>query len=260
MVPEQVGLTHFWQRFSSIKRRILISDYDGTLAPFRAGRMETVLYAGTEELLRKINESGDRLVFVTGRSISELEAVFPFSNCVEVWGCHGFERRQSGCEIERFKLDGRVNGILQEAYHCGVREGLTEFIETKHGSVVLHVRGQDAGVGEQLMDRALSEWEPLCEGADCTVHSFDGGVEIRSSQRDKGNAVTDILNEENGEYIAAYLGDDETDEDAFREIDKHGLGILVRSQWRDTCAKAWLKPPHELNTMLLKWVEDNRNG
>ena len=254
MVSEKVGLTQFWQRFARTSRRILISDYDGTLAPFRIERMETALYTGTEEILRAINDRGDRLVFVTGRPIDALEKVFPFSKCVEVWGCHGFERRKPGCEIERFELDDRVSDVLREAYKWGVREGLGEFFEVKHGSVALHVRGQDVKYAERIADMAASEWKLLCKGANCRVHSYDGGVEIRAIQRDKGVAVAEILREENGEYIAAYLGDDNTDEDAFREIDKHGLGILVRSEWRETCAKAWLKPPLELNRFLGDWI------
>ena len=55
--------------------------------------------------------------------------------------------------------------------------------------------------------------------------------------------------------MCAYLGDDLTDEDAFKAVEGRGLGILVRKQWRSTAAAAWLKPPEELIRFLERWAE-----
>ena len=57
----------------------------------------------------------------------------------------------------------------------------------------------------------------------------------------------------NGEYVASYLGDDLTDEDAFRALKGRGLSVLVRNELRETLADIWLKPPGELIDFLLKW-------
>jgi trehalose-6-phosphatase len=40
---------------------------------------------------------------------------------------------------------------------------------------------------------------------------FDGGVEIRAHEADKGDAVRTIMNEMDPKTPAAYLGDDATD-------------------------------------------------
>jgi trehalose-6-phosphatase len=51
----------------------------------------------------------------------------------------------------------------------------------------------------------------------------------------------------------AYLGDDLTDEDAFRALKGKGLSVLVRKESRTTEADCWLKPPDELLDFLKKW-------
>jgi len=56
------------------------------------------------------------------------------------------------------------------------------------------------------------------------------------------------------ETVAAYLGDDFTDEDAFTAIKGHGIGILVRKEFRPTEADIWIKPPDELLSFLSDWI------
>ncbi|MBU1936081.1 trehalose-phosphatase, partial [bacterium] len=52
----------------------------------------------------------------------------------------------------------------------------------------------------------------------------------------------------------AYLGDDLTDEDAFRVLKGKGLGVLVRPEFRPTTADLWLQPPDDLIEFLKNWI------
>jgi trehalose-6-phosphatase len=68
-----------------------------------------------------------------------------------------------------------------------------------------------------------------------------------------------------GDVAAAYLGDDLTDEDAFKAIKGKGIGVLVRSELRPTAADIWLTPPKDLLEFLSVWLpecegERLRNG
>ena len=83
---------------------------------------------------------------------------------------------------------------------------------------------------------------------------FDGGLELRAASKNKGDAVSAILAECKAGFAAAYLGDDQTDESAFRAIKGQGLAILVRSQPRPTLADVWLEPPEELIQFLRGWL------
>jgi trehalose 6-phosphate phosphatase len=83
---------------------------------------------------------------------------------------------------------------------------------------------------------------------------FDGGVEMRMPDLDKGDAVRTMLKETAPNVPVTYLGDDITDERAFRALGSRGLGILVRPSFRRSAAQAWLKPPEELHDFLSRWL------
>jgi trehalose-phosphatase len=83
---------------------------------------------------------------------------------------------------------------------------------------------------------------------------FDGGLELRARGKNKGDAVSTILQESGSEVAAAYLGDDQTDENAFRAIKGRGVAILVRADPRPTVADIWLRPPEELGRFLRDWL------
>jgi trehalose-phosphatase len=74
---------------------------------------------------------------------------------------------------------------------------------------------------------------------------------------DKGKAVLWLLENlgldcANGRPI--YVGDDRTDEDAFRALGQRGVGILVSEQPRPTAASYSLKDPAEVGRFLRELV------
>ena len=83
---------------------------------------------------------------------------------------------------------------------------------------------------------------------------FDGGLELRSTDRTKGTAVDQILALEPAALPVAYLGDDLTDEDAFAAVGSRDYSILVRNEVRPSCARFWLRPPEELLAFLDDWI------
>ena len=62
-----------------------------------------------------------------------------------------------------------------------------------------------------------------------------------------------ILGEMPRDAATAYLGDDLTDEDAFKAIGNRGLAVLVRAEHRPTAAHVWIRPPQELLAFLTQW-------
>ena len=76
----------------------------------------------------------------------------------------------------------------------------------------------------------------------------------------KGQVVETVLAESPTDAAVAYLGDDTTDEDAFRVLRGHGLRVLVRDRYRPTEADVWLRPPDELVDFLARWARSAREG
>jgi trehalose-phosphatase len=111
-----------------------------------------------------------------------------------------------------------------------------------------------------LQQRADSAWRPIAAGGVVEVLRFDGGVELRSVGCNKQSAVKAVLSETSPDSAVAYLGDDVTDEDAFRAVKLRGLGVLVRPELRQTEADVWLKPPHELLAFLRRWSVRKQNA
>ena len=80
------------------------------------------------------------------------------------------------------------------------------------------------------------------------------GLELRHPGRSKGDVMRELLEEQPSGTISAYVGDDETDEDAFRALAGRGLAVLVAEQPRETAAEHVI--PHEgVGPLLEAWLE-----
>jgi alpha,alpha-trehalase len=69
----------------------------------------------------------------------------------------------------------------------------------------------------------------------------------------KGKAVVwllETLGLEPGNIRPIYIGDDRTDEDAFRVLKQRGIGILVSEQSQSTAARYSLRDPAEVERFL----------
>ena len=245
----------FFRRVAAAPFRVLMLDYDGTLAPFRVERDRAVPYPGVRERLEALLAGGrSRVAVVTGRELGEIEALLSM-DLPEVWASHGWEHRGPRGEVRKFPLPETAARGLDLARGSIREQGLEEASESKPGSIGLHWRGEPAEVAAARERTARKAWTPIAEAHELELRPFDGGIELRAPGQDKGAAVRDILSEAPPGTVAAYLGDDLTDEDAFRAMPEGALGVLVRYEWRPTEASAWLRPPEELLDFLDHWID-----
>ena len=245
----------FYRRIAAAPFRVLMLDYDGTLAPFRVERDRATPYPGVRERVEALLAGGrSRVVVVTGRALGEIDALLGVNPPLEVWASHGWEHRGRGGEVQRFPLPESAAAGLALAQAFIEEQGLEAASESKPASVALHWRGEPAEIAEERERAARRAWSPIGEEHGLELHPFDGGLELRAPGRDKGAAVREILSEAAPGTVAAYLGDDLTDEDAFRALPEGALGVLVRGEWRPTEADAWLQPPEGLLDFLDRWL------
>jgi trehalose 6-phosphate phosphatase len=234
---------------------VLLLDYDGTLAPFHAVRDQAYPYPGVTDILQEIVRNGrTRVVVVSGRDASEVLPLLNIHPHPEVWGVHGLQRLRTDGSMEMPQLDDRTLTGLSDADRWLGYLQLRYVAEFKVGSIAIHWRGLSEIEVEDLRSRVMLGWRPIAEYSGLDLLQFDGGIEIRASSADKGVAVRAFLSEIDSHAPAAYLGDDATDESAFRAIEGRGISVLVRPTWRSTAAQFWLKPPGELLDFLSLWL------
>lgn len=248
-------LNSFWRRLQAASQRVLLLDYDGTIAPFRIKRDEAVPYPGVQELLEEILARGNtRLIIVTGRSTGDLLPLLGLGRTPEIWGCHGWERLLPGGEPDLGKLPRKALSALGAARQWALDHGYRAHLENKPASVALHWRGLSPSRLDSMRHKAIVAWERLAADGGLELHPFDGGFELRCPGRDKGSVVRQVLSETGPEAAVAYLGDDLTDEDAFRALKGRGLTVLVRTEFRPSAADHWLQPPSELLDFFQHWL------
>jgi trehalose-phosphatase len=94
-------------------------------------------------------------------------------------------------------------------------------------------------------------WAPLTREGVLRLDRFDGGLELRAAGRDKGSAVRELLAEAPPGALLIYVGDDETDEAAFREVGPRGIALRVNRRPRPTAAHGTLASCAQ----VVRWLE-----
>ena len=278
----QLAIAEFLHRLAHAPAALLVLDYDGTLAPFQRERMEARPYPGVLARLARLGQLARTqqqfclpadlqcgFVLLSGRPADEVAELLRPLEGFAVHGAHGLELRRADGSRHRLPLapadaaalgaaEQRMQAALQQTALPGVE------LECKPGGVALHWRGlASAAASEEQQEHATDTtalaalarqlWEPLLAGSSLRLLPFDGGLELRVTRPDKGDALRTILDGLPENACVAYLGDDQTDEDAFLALQAagaRGLGVLVRAERRPTAAHAWVEPPDGLLAFL----------
>lgn len=248
-------LADFMEQLSVAPTSALLLDYDGTLAPFQMERDRAYPYPGVVEIVESIIQSGrTRVIVVTGRPIRELQALLPPMSSLEVWGEHGLDHLLADGTYQQTSIAPEITEALAQAERWLEQADLTPLAEIKRAGLAIHWRGlSEAEIG-RVQARTMEGWARLAEQPGIKLLRFDGGLELRSARPNKGDAVATILEDLDSNTRIAFLGDDVTDEDAFRVLGDRGLSVLVRPEYRETRANVWLKPPQELLGFLTQWL------
>jgi trehalose 6-phosphate phosphatase len=201
------------------RRPLLVSsDYDGVLARLRDDPSDAVPEAGVAEVLARLAAvDGVTVALVSGRGVADLQSTSGLSGPFRWVGSHGAE------------FDGPLTGEL-----AGRRDDLAERLaplvagtegarlEVKPASVAVHVR--------QVADRvaAASLLADARSRADSSLTLKPGKdvLELAVTDADKGSALRRLAGEL-GAVATLYLGDDLTDEDAFRALGADDVTVKI---------------------------------
>ncbi len=241
----------FWPRMIAARKPFLALDYDGTLAPFQIDRDEAHPLPGMIDLLKAISKTGRTfLAIISGRAVLELASFVGGSEAILV-GSHGFEIMRPGRGVSLINPTGVQMKGLKAAARC-VGPGIEPMLEIKPASIAFHTRGVEKTEAANLEALVHSIWSGIAAQHDLQCRRFNGGVELRSAGRDKGDAVLSLLAEAGADF-SAYIGDDDTDEDAFRALRGRGVGIKVGTPDGETAAQGFLPDCQAVKVFLQTW-------
>src|SRR6266480_816612 len=219
------------QRFVG-KQMAVFLDYDGTLTPIRDRPEDAVISDSMRETVRRLVERVPVAV-VSGRDRKVVQELMGLDNLI-VAGDHGFGIwSPTGGSIQR-EEGASFEGLLREV-EARLRAALANvpgaLVEPKKRSVAAHFRlvpQEQRPRVKELVDAILSEHPQELK---VTPGKMVFEIQPRLDW-DKGKAVLYLLKAldlDRGEVVPIYLGDDITDEDAFRALAGRGIGIFVGS-------------------------------
>jgi trehalose 6-phosphate phosphatase len=216
----------------------LFLDADGTLLEIAPRPDEVAAAPGLVETLGRVHEllSG-ATAFVSGRRIADLDNIFkPLA--LPAAGIHGLERRRadgSGVRYETGRFMNTIRRHLEE--RLADRPGL--LLEDKGLTVAIHYR-RAPELEQHVRDLART----LVAGHERDIRLLEGRmvVEFQPLLADKGQAIADFMGEPpfHGKR-PVFLGDDVTDEDAFKAVNRLGGTTVLVGPKRPTAAR-WRLP------------------
>lgn len=230
-----------------VRSHALFLDLDGTLVEFAAHPEQVVASEELRELLATLSRAMDGAVaLITGRSIASADAVLDGA-LVHIAGVHGLERRTPEAILG---VDGDLSAItraIAEARHMISVDALDADIEDKGAAFALHYRR-----APQFADALRRVAADLAHRHGLSIIEGKMVIELKLGQRTKADAVADFMSTPPfaGRTPIA-IGDDITDEDAFRAVNELGGKAILVGEPRATAAN-WTLPDTQAVFMWLK--------
>jgi trehalose 6-phosphate phosphatase len=235
----------------------LFLDVDGTLLSIAAHpdavHVPAALLSLLERLETKLNGA---VALISGRTISDLDGLFaPLK--LPAAGIHGLERRGA---------DGVVHQVAAAAQMDSLRAPLADFVDARDGllledkqqSLALHYRNAPHYEAEikTLLDRLVTESPVPLE-----LKRGKMVIEVKPGGANKGTAIEAYMAEAPfAGRIPVFIGDDVTDEDGFRSVNRMG-GLSIRVGYDADSAAVYALPDEDaVIAWLQPWAADGPQG
>lgn len=207
-----------------VQRHALFLDLDGTLVEIAAHPEQVVASEELRALLSKLAHAMNGAVaLITGRTIASADAVLNGA-LVHVAGIHGYERR-NGSDTSRPSSDMTpIASALEDARTLVSNGALDVDIEDKGAALALHYRRTP-----QFADAVRRVAAELAQRHGLSLLEGKMVIELKIGERTKAHAIRDFMaTAPFAGRTPVAVGDDITDEDAFRAVRQAGgVGVLV---------------------------------
>lgn len=234
------------------RQPVVFLDFDGTLTPIVERPELAEISPQMRASVRRLGRCC-LLAIVSGRDLDDVRDKVDIDE-VYYAGSHGFHIAGPAGFGHELQQGLHFLPALDKAEQDLVRQLepiVGAQVERKKFAVAVHFR--------RVADDQVAAVTEVVDGvlADSTGLRKTGGKKIFELRPDidwdKGKALHWLLEKlqlAKHDIVPIYVGDDLTDEDAFRELQHHGIGILVRDELRPTLAHYALESVDEVETLL----------
>ena len=238
---------------------VFFFDYDGTLSPIVKDPKKAYLKPSVRKLLKQLSEYYP-VAIVSGRDLRDVRDFVQLDQLIYA-GSHGYRITGPGgiswthSEAEKtFPLLDHVEERLRKKF--SEQEGIT--IERKYSALAIHYRNAPKYSYKKInqeVEELIREVPDLKKGRGKKI------IEIKPAfDWNKGKAVEWILRKmgysDPESYHPVYVGDDVTDEDAFRALADHGTSILVGDHGEVSAADMQLRDSGQVEELLHVLVQE----
>lgn len=257
MIPHAMERVPAWRAaWRRSGRLILLLDFDGTLAPIVPRAEDAAMPPETRAALDRLRAMpGVEAAVVSGRGLADVRERAAIAG-IAYAGNHGMEIEGAG--LSRVHPEALAARPLLEAVAAELAGSVGEvagaWVEDKGLTLSIHYRQAaegDAPRVREAVERAAAGHAGL------RVTQGKMVLEVRPRvEWDKGRAVLFLLEQmrpPEGTPVL-YLGDDTTDEDAFRALEGWGEGaegiIIAEALPGATAARSYLREPAEVGALF----------
>ena len=230
----------------------LFLDFDGTLVPIQKDPAQCFLPEEMKKQLRSIAASPNcYMSILSGRMLSDIKKRVGIKD-IYYSGNHGLDISGTGMRYTHPKamsakpIINHVKQLLQKK----IKNIKGAWIEDKKFTISLHFRSvkkEEISFVKKVFYKTAAE---LLEKKSLAVIKGKKVLElIPNASWDKGKAALWILQRLKNNCLPIYIGDDQTDETAFKALCKNGITIRVGKS-KKTYAKYYLKGHREVSRLL----------
>ncbi len=250
-----------WAAFEELRDRLSESpgllfgtDFDGTLSPIAE---DPTVPEPTEPNVQSLGTFRDhpqvRPAVISGRGLADLRERLGLAG-IDCVGNHGLEADIDGSgetlpdaasaepvvdDVCR-RLGGRVDDI----------EGTV--VENKGVTATVHYRQVDRAAVETVESHVQTVVSEYGRG-ELEIHDGKESLEIRpAADWDKGSALSQLREHTDDTWLTLYIGDDTTDEAAFRVVGDEGISVHVGD--RETTAAGYRVRDSTEAEVFIRWL------
>jgi len=248
--------------FKAGRKIALFLDFDGTLVPIQKDPTQCFLSNKIKsQLLLLAGSQCCHLIVLSGRALSDIKKRIGIRK-IYYGGNHGLDI--SGPDLRFMHPKALTSKLAIEYVRRKLKKEIADidgaWLENKKFSVSLHFRSvkkEDIQLIKKVFNKVANEF---IEEKRLNVIKGKKVIElIPHVSWNKGNAVLWILKQLKDKCMPVYIGDDQTDETAFKALNGKGVTIRVGKS-KKTAANYYLKGHWELSRLLKEILEYTKNN